>query len=71
MVDVICVRPMAQGWAVHHPRVGNPQLFLSGAKAEDAAMRLGSRLAGAGQSTEVLVYLRDGGLAGRVICPSE
>jgi hypothetical protein len=67
MVDVISVRPMVQGWAVHHPRIVNPQIFRSGAKAEDAAMRLGSRLADAGQSTEVVVYLRDGVLAGRTM----
>jgi hypothetical protein len=67
MIDVISVQPLAEGWAVRHPRVANPQIFLSGAKAEDAAIRLGSRLADAGQPTEVVVYLRGGAMGGRVI----
>jgi hypothetical protein len=43
-------------------------VFLSGAKAEDAAMRLGTRLAQSGQTTEIVVYLRGGALGGRFIC---
>ena len=70
MVRVIVVEPFAQGWAVRQSAVDNSQLFVSGAKAEDAALRLGARLAGAGEPTEIQVYLRDGALAGRFLCPS-
>jgi hypothetical protein len=68
MVSVIVVEPFAQGWAVRQPSVNNSQVFVSGAKAEDAAKRLGARLAKAGLPAEIQVYLRDGALAGRFIC---
>ena len=71
MVNRIVVEPMAQGWAVRQDNIDNPQVFNSGAKAEDAARRLAQRLARAGQSSEVDVYLRDGVLAGRFSCPAE
>ncbi len=71
MINVISVEPMADGWAVRHPRVGNPQLFLSGARAEETAINLGSRLAEAGQTTEVVIYLRGGSVGGRFICKAE
>ncbi|HXU99750.1 MAG TPA: hypothetical protein VG166_04570 [Caulobacteraceae bacterium] len=70
MVRVIVVEPFAHGWAVKHPTVDNSQLFSSGAKAEDAAMRLGARLADAGEPAEIHVYLRGGTLAGRFLCPA-
>jgi hypothetical protein len=70
MIRLIVVEPCAHGWAVREPDVDNPQVFVSGAKAEDAAMRLGVRLAEAGEAAEVRVYLRDGALAGRFVCPS-
>jgi hypothetical protein len=70
MVRVIVVEPFAHGWAVRQPAIDNSQLFASGAKAEDAALRLGARLADAGQPTEIQVYLRDGALAGRFLCPA-
>jgi hypothetical protein len=69
MVRVIVVEPFAQGWAVRQPSVDNSQVFVSGAKAEDAAMRLGARLADAGQPAEIQVYVRGGALAGRFLCP--
>jgi len=68
MVRVIVVEPFAHGWAVKQPSVDNSQVFASGAKAEDAAMRLGERLANAGLPAEIQVYLRDGALAGRFVC---
>ena len=70
MVRVIVVEPFAHGWAVRQPAIDNSQLFASGAKAEDAALRLGARLANAGQPTEIQVYLRGGALAGRFLCPA-
>ena len=71
MINVISVQPLADGWAVSHPRVGNPQLFLSGARAEEMAISLGSRLAEAGQTTEVVIYLRGGLVGGRFICKAD
>jgi hypothetical protein len=69
MVRVIVVEPFAHGWAVRQSSVDNSQVFASGAKAEDAAMRLGARLADAGQPAEIQVYVRGGALAGRFLCP--
>jgi hypothetical protein len=70
MVKVICVEPLADGWALRHATVDNPQVFVSGAKAEDAALRLGARLAAAGDAAEIRIYLRDGALGGRFLCPA-
>jgi acetylornithine/succinyldiaminopimelate/putrescine aminotransferase len=70
MLNVIYVEPMADGWAVRQDEVVNPQVFSSGAKAEEAALRLARRLADAGQASEVQVYLRDGVLGGRFACPA-
>ena len=67
MVQLIVVEPCADGWAVRQPSIANAQLFVSGAKAEDAARLLGTRLADAGQPAEIQVYLRNGDLAGRFV----
>lgn len=71
MLNVISVQPLADGWAVTHPQIAVPQVFLSGAKAEAAALSMGSRLAREGQTTEIVIYLRDGVLGGRFICRAE
>ena len=70
MVKVISVHPLAEGWALHQAAVDNPQVFASGAKAEDAALRLGARLAAAGDAAEIRIYLRGGALGGRFVCPA-
>lgn len=70
MVQVIDVEPLGQGWAVRQDGAANPQVFRSGARAEDAAQRLGARLAKAGCATEVRIFLRDGVLAGRFAWPA-
>ncbi len=70
MQHLIRVEPMANGWAVRHGEVENPQVFVSGAKAESAALRLGERLADAGDAAEVQIILRDGSMAGRFVCPA-
>jgi hypothetical protein len=67
---LIVVEPLAQGWAVRHEEGGVSQVFRSGAKAEAAAHRLGARLALAGIAAEIRVYLRDGVLGGRFVCPA-
>ncbi|HEY1929351.1 MAG TPA: DUF2188 domain-containing protein [Caulobacteraceae bacterium] len=71
MISTIYVEPLADGWAVRQAEVDNPQVFNSGAKAEDAALRLAKRLARAGKPSEVVVYLRDGAVGGRFACPAE
>lgn len=68
MVEVITVEPLAEGWAVRHSSVENPQVFASGAKAEEAARSLGARLSRAGAASEIRVILRDGTLAARFAC---
>ena len=50
--------------------VNSPQVFMSGARAEDAAISLGLRLADSGRPAEILVYLRDGALGGRYVYPA-
>jgi hypothetical protein len=70
MISTIYVEPLAHGWAVRQDEIDNPQVFTSGAKAEDAALRLAERLARAGKASEVIVYLRDGALGGRFACPA-
>jgi hypothetical protein len=71
MISVIYVEPLADGWAVRQDEIDNPQVFVSGAKAEDAALRLAERLARAGLASEVVVYLRDGAVGGRFTCPAD
>ena len=68
MVEVIDVEPVDGGWALRHASVDNAQLFSSGAKAENAARKLGARLSDAGEAAEIRIYLRDGSLAGRFLC---
>ncbi len=70
MAKIISVEPLAQGWALREASIDNPQVFVSGAKAEDAALRLGARLAAAGDDAEIRIYLRGGALGGRFLCPA-
>jgi hypothetical protein len=70
MIQVIHVEPLGQGWAVRHEPAAPPQVFASGAKAEDAALSLGARLAEAGRSSEIRIYLRGGALGGRYVYPA-
>lgn len=71
MVNTIVVEPLAEGWALRQDMSDNPQVFASGAKAEEAARRLAESLAKAGQASEIQVFLRGGGLAGRIAWPAE
>lgn len=64
----IKVSPVAEGWAVACDAVDNPMLFCSGAKAENAAIRLGQSLAHAGKAVQIEVVLRDGARAARFVC---
>jgi hypothetical protein len=45
-------------------------LFFSGAKAESAARRMGRTIAKGGETAEISIFLRDGSLAARFVCPA-
>lgn len=70
MVQVISVEAVPGGWSVVHPQGVEPQLFLSGAKAEKRARDLGARLSQHGEAAEVRVHARDGVLIGRMEYPA-
>jgi len=69
MIQTISVKPFAAGWAVASDGADNTMLFLSGAKAEAAARSLARNVAKAGKAAEIEIWLRDGRLAGRLVCP--
>ena len=68
MVHVISVQAALGGWAVTSDATDNEMMFLSGAKAELAARRLGEKLAADGRTAEIRIFLRDGSQAARFIC---
>jgi hypothetical protein len=67
MAQVIVVAPIEGGWLVQRG-TAEPWMFETGAEAEWCARRLGQVLAEGGEPAEVLVYLKDGVLAGRILC---
>jgi len=69
MMQTITVSPRAAGWAVRATGVDNDMLFLSGEKAEAAARALARNVADAGAVTQIEIWLRDGRLGGRFLCP--
>ena len=72
MVHVISVHAAEGGWSVRSSEVDNEMMFLSGAKAEQAARRLGEKLAADGRAAEIRIFLRDGTQAARFACaPAE
>lgn len=66
MTRILAVRPAAAGWSLRIDAQEGFLVFNSGAQAESAARRLAHRLAEAGERAEILIYLRDGSLAGRL-----
>jgi hypothetical protein len=69
-LELIIVKPTAAGWRVDRPRCAQAQTFQSGATAEAAARQLGEAIARGGQPAEIRIFLRDGSLAGRFLCPA-
>jgi len=61
---VILVSPLPGGWSVDCPITDGVLLFSSGARAEQAARKLGACLAGLGHDIQVAVHDRDGVLVG-------
>ncbi len=70
-MHLITVKPESAGWSVAAPPFDNAMLFLSGEKAEAAARSLARHVSEAGHSAKIEIWLRDGRLAGRFICPPE
>jgi hypothetical protein len=66
MNRTIAVRPAAYGWSLRIDAQEGILVFATGAVAETTARRLAQRLARAGEVTDILIYLRDGSLAGRL-----
>jgi hypothetical protein len=66
---MISVVPVERGWSVRTEPFAGEMMFRSGARAEAAARSLGRRLASAGAPAEIHIYLRDGSLGGRFVCP--
>jgi hypothetical protein len=66
MSRTIAVRAVDFGWSLSIDEQSGTLLFATGAKAETMARNLARRLAEAGETTDILIYLRDGSLAGRL-----
>jgi hypothetical protein len=62
----ISVTPLDSGWIVQHGHDA-ALVFRAGSGAEAAARRLARAFSDAGESAEVMIYLRDGSLAGRIL----
>ena len=70
MTERITVTPERNEWVVTQESSPAQHRFHSGQTAEAMARQLGGALAVAGTEAEVRVYLRDGSLAGRFVCPA-
>ncbi|MFN3513666.1 MAG: DUF6894 family protein [Phenylobacterium sp.] len=71
MKHEVLVAPSDQGWTVCSEDAGVRLEFPNGALAEAEARRIARELAAGGRPAEVRVHLRDGGLAGRILCAAE
>jgi hypothetical protein len=69
-MEAIRVRPGVEGrWILEVDGIANPQHFRTGAQAEMAAKELAGRLSDVGQGSEIVIFLRDGTVAGRFVGP--
>jgi hypothetical protein len=71
MVHVISVQAAVGGWSVRSSAADNEMMFLSGAKAEASARKLGAKLAAEGHTAEIRIFLRDGAMAAKFVCAPE
>jgi hypothetical protein len=62
--QVIVVVPVDGGWSVQCQMTGQSLFFLSGAKAEANARKLGACIAELGQDVRVMIHARDNALVG-------
>ena len=60
----ISVLPVPGGWSVKTP-FSDALMFISGGRAERAAVSLARGATAAGQPVELVIHTRDGRLAGR------
>jgi hypothetical protein len=60
----ITVTPVDGGWSVECWLVGQPQMFLSGRRAEESARRLAQTVASVGEDARVVVHDRSRALVG-------
>lgn len=67
MAQTIVVAPIEGGWLVQRG-TAEPWMFESGAQAEWSARKLGEAIAEGGDAAEILIYVKTGELAGRVLC---
>ncbi|WP_433950759.1 hypothetical protein [Brevundimonas bullata] len=63
----VVVEPAGDVWSVRVDDV-EPQLFMRGRAAEEAARNLAESLAAAGDTVEIQLFLRNGEKAARFIC---
>ncbi len=63
----VVVEPFGEVWAVRVDDV-EPQLFVRGRAAEDAARTIAETMAAAGEHVEIHLFLRNGEKAARFVC---
>ena len=67
-MEAITVKPsFGDSWMVEVGGIQNSQHFRTGAQAEMAAKELAGRLLDAGKGSEIVIFLRDGTVAGRFV----
>lgn len=67
-MERVVVEPLGTGWAVQTGALDNLMVFRSGSAAERAGRELALTLAGAGETTELRLRLKDGSTAARLVC---
>jgi len=68
MLHVITVAPTAEGWSMKSGE-NAPLLFETSAQAVWSARKIGEAVASSGVAAEIVVIDRNGGQAGRYVCP--
>jgi hypothetical protein len=68
-MHTITVEPFGEGWSVALDGAADQQIFHSGRDAERTARVLAARFARVGDLSEIVIYLRDGAQAGRIVYP--
>ena len=68
-MQTLSVRPFEGSWSLTADFFDNEMLFASGQRAEDAARTLGRKVADTGEPVQIEIWIRDGTLAGRFVCP--
>jgi hypothetical protein len=66
-MKTVSVAPAGEGWAVSSDLIDNLMIFKSGAKAEDAAVRLGRAISVLGRPVQIRILLRDGGVVSKPV----